>query len=219
VIYNGWCSPLCKYGIKLTDILHILAKRYMKFDYLLPGVNRRKAANDRDKVAALVYLYMGSISRLPLYDAIGSAGDAWTHCMTITCDELRAENLAMVILKQFPHPSSEHWFPSWTQVTLYPDISRTEPQSDGPPARDCSLLVTNARADFQIYSEVHIAPEDGFYILTIPVASDEAYSSTGRCTEGPQLEARPLQRIPDGSYTITMRFDTAIRIPDGRYEI
>ncbi|KAF8456610.1 hypothetical protein BGX38DRAFT_40008 [Terfezia claveryi] len=36
----------------------------------------------------------------------------------------------------FPHPSSKHWFPSWSQVSSYPDVSVTEIESPDPQSEE-----------------------------------------------------------------------------------
>ena len=51
------------------------------------------------------------------------------------------------LLRLFPHPSAQHWFPSWAQVMKYPDVTLKEPQiSDGvKPDKDCSLRLYGGR--------------------------------------------------------------------------
>ncbi|RPB25477.1 hypothetical protein L211DRAFT_847844 [Terfezia boudieri ATCC MYA-4762] len=58
-------------------------------------------------------------------------------------------SVAMQLLRLFPHPSVDHWFPSWEQVMRYPDVSlaasRRGYEAELPPRTDRSLRLYNAR--------------------------------------------------------------------------
>ena len=55
------------------------------------------------------------------------------------------------LLRLFPHPSKHHWFPSWTQIQQYPDVSvRGDDPRDSDPSQttsgmDYSLRIMSGR--------------------------------------------------------------------------
>ena len=50
------------------------------------------------------------------------------------------------LLRLFPHPSKHHWFPSWTQVQQYPDVSvRDSDPSQAASGMDYSLRIMFGR--------------------------------------------------------------------------
>ena len=50
------------------------------------------------------------------------------------------------LLRLFPHPSKHHWFPSWTQVQQYPDVSvRDSDPSQAANGIDYSLRIMSGR--------------------------------------------------------------------------
>lgn len=95
---------------------------------------------------------------LPAYGRTESPEDGWLRLVhataevwTIECQLWNAGHnphsinrhvhFADQLLTLFPHPSGEHWFPSWNQLMAYPDVSLREPQlPDGvPPKIECAL--------------------------------------------------------------------------------
>ena len=50
------------------------------------------------------------------------------------------------LLRLFPHPSKDHWFPSWAQVQKYPDVSVRDLDSfPAPEGTDYSLRIMSGR--------------------------------------------------------------------------
>ena len=77
-----------------------------------------------------------------------------------------------VLEQLFPHPSGHHWFPSWTQVQQYPDVS----VRDNDPVLvsggvDCSLHIMSGR----IYDDCLL------HIIQPPTPEKKAVYS---CTKG-----------------------------------
>ncbi|KAF8475086.1 hypothetical protein BDZ91DRAFT_789312 [Kalaharituber pfeilii] len=143
----------------------------LDLDALLREVLGRFVSHPVDRVSALAYLFLHRYDfeiltdserclpervaqhttlKIPSYDPFEHEEDAWARLVHTTAQLWVAQchccdvNLAATqLLKLFPHPSEEHWFPSWAQVMQYPDVSVKEPQlADSiPPRMDCSLLI------------------------------------------------------------------------------
>ena len=66
----------------------------------------------------------------------------------LTYNDLRQARYTPTIqlLRLFPHPSKHHWFPSWTQIQQYPNVSVRD---NGPDVvsegMDCSLRIMSGR--------------------------------------------------------------------------
>ena len=66
------------------------------------------------------------------------------------CESLKTLSLPYTptaqLLRLFPHPSKHHWFPSWTQVQQYPDVSvRDSDPSETTSGMDYSLRIMSGR--------------------------------------------------------------------------
>ena len=66
---------------------------------------------------------------------------------TSACSLTIQQNPTIQLLCLFPHPSKHHWFPSWTQVQQYPDVSvRDDDQgNDETGDMDYSLRIMSGR--------------------------------------------------------------------------
>lgn len=109
-----------------------------------------------DRVGSLLYFCIHppedthlTSSILPAYHYNENPELAWqrlvhaaSHIWTTACGDCPpGGHFVEQLLTLFPHPSAEHWFPSWTQLMSYPDVSLQEPQlPDGiAPQMDCSM--------------------------------------------------------------------------------
>ena len=63
------------------------------------------------------------------------------------CDLVQAYQTPTIqLLRLFPHPSKDHWFPSWAQVQNYPDVSVRDLDSlPAPEGVDYSLRIMSGR--------------------------------------------------------------------------
>ena len=120
-------------------------------------------------------------------------------------DRLVTKTLTNQLLCLFPHPSRDHWFPSWDQVQQYPDVSVKE---NGPAlaagSMDYSLHITHGR----IYRECSLrliqrpTPEKkAIYCATVD-GKDAQLVATVRGIE-PQIDSERkyvlVDITPDGS--------------------
>ena len=75
----------------------------------------------------------------------------WKQFSLLTSESLTIQQSPTIqLLRLFPHPSRHHWFPSWTQVQQYPDVSvRDNDQENDSDLvagdMDCSLRITSGR--------------------------------------------------------------------------
>ena len=108
---------------------------------------RRQSSTPVDKVCSIAFPFQKrgftpvTTMRFPIYDVNLPASVAWDQLIPIiTSTEMGfVDNLDVLLkchdkwrlshsptiqlLRLFPHPSRHHWFPSWTQVLQYPDVS------------------------------------------------------------------------------------------------
>ena len=143
---------------------------------LLHAMYGRFGSTPSDKVNAIALLFQkrgshnfGNVT-LPIYDFmppsavwsgfISSAASTEMEVYDLPKYEYIYNELKQVrhtptvqLLRLFPHPSRDHWFPSWTQVQQFPDVSvkDTDPAGDmdfslrimsGRVYRGCSLVLT-----------------------------------------------------------------------------
>ena len=137
-------------------------------DYLFRAIRDRDATNTLDKLFALSIPFhkrehgmdgRGKKITLPVYDPQMPIPVAWAHIIASFAstnigkgfapyDELKpvTQDTTTQLLCLFPHPSRDHWFPSWDQVGRYPDVSITEKHlAPGAESVDCSLRITYGR--------------------------------------------------------------------------
>ena len=91
---------------------------------------------------------------LPAYHSDECPDVAWTRLVHASAvvyssyctwcsqgDRVNSNHFVAQLMRLFPNPSAQHWFPSWAQVMKYPDVTLKEPQlPDGiKPDIDCSL--------------------------------------------------------------------------------
>lgn len=134
--------------------------------WVLYEMNRRSASNPVDRIMGLVFWLRHPSSNLkgggdiwesnipdflPVYDPSEPLEDAWARvvawvsrlspsCIVQCCGNNFSVAVQMLII--FPHPSREHWFPSWAQVEAYTkNIYLQEPQLEYEimPSRDYSM--------------------------------------------------------------------------------
>ena len=109
---------------------------------LLHAMRGRYSSKPIDKVSAMAFLlqrygsYHSPIVTLPIYDTSTSSSTAWAQLvLSITStkfltDDEQAHTPIFQLLCLFPHPSRHHWFPSWSQVQKYPDVSVRDSDQD-----------------------------------------------------------------------------------------
>lgn len=125
-------------------------------------MQRRYASNPTDKAAGLAFLLRHyDINMLPVYKPSESPAQAWERLVSCVakmqeympcfypCCYGTGMSVAMQLLRLFPHPSVDYWFPSWEQVMRYPDVSlaalQKECETEVLPRVDRSLRLYNAR--------------------------------------------------------------------------
>ena len=120
----------------------------------------RDSTEPVDKVCAIALPLQKSgfhcitIATLPIYDPNTAPSTAWEQLISsiASTNTMRYDvgqplhHPTIQLLCLFPHPSRHHWFPSWTQLQKYPDVSVT----DNDPVlvetgSDCSLHIMYGR--------------------------------------------------------------------------
>ena len=111
-------------------------------DALLREMRGRYSSNPVDKVCAIALPFQkrGSFNfhniTFPIYDPNTPVSVAWERLISsIASVKMEADDLieggflgfhrttTIQLLCLFPHPSRHYWFPSWSQVQQYPDVS------------------------------------------------------------------------------------------------
>lgn len=157
---DPWVCKVDKRGTTLeiaflNSTVHHSEPNFMR---LFSEMRGRVAFKPLDKIWGLYFPCLESLSRrtptasesliLPLYDENAEPEHAWQLFVRALakieepCAESawrayacpRADTLALYLLSNFPHPSAEHWFPSFRQVEAYPNVSLQEPQLDDQTA-------------------------------------------------------------------------------------
>lgn len=111
--------------------------------FLITEINTRFSQNDTDRVVG-VQLILGDAGFVPVYRPTDTPEIAWSHFASnlsldfqYSADTSKNRRSVYDVIHQlidiFPHPSSKYWYPSWSQVSSYPDVSVTEIESP-----DCS---------------------------------------------------------------------------------
>ena len=107
---------------------------------LFRAMRGRYSSNPIDKVCAIAFPFQKRVSSnysnitLPIYDPNTPVSVAWERLISSIASvkmgysDLISETAflrtpTIQLLYMFPHPSRHHWFPSWTQVQQYPDVS------------------------------------------------------------------------------------------------
>jgi len=107
--------------------------------FLITEINTRFAQNDTDRVVG-IQLILGGTGFMPVYRPTDTPEAAWSYFASnlsldfqYPTDKSKNRRPVYGVIHQlmdiFPHPSSKHWFPSWSQVSSYPDVSITEIES------------------------------------------------------------------------------------------
>lgn len=92
-------------------------------------MKNRHASNPLDKIAGLFFpLRHIDNKRIPTYVESESQEDAWSRLINAVADTKYTKGIALFLMAQFPHPSANHWFPSWGQVMGWPDINVADTQ-------------------------------------------------------------------------------------------
>ena len=108
------------------------------------SIQGRRSSNPVDRVGSLLYFCTHSpelpshSQHLPAYDPKERPAQAWNRLVqacaaasvwTVECGDCsRRNHFVEQLLDLFPHPSAQHWFPSWEQLLKYPDVSAQEEQ-------------------------------------------------------------------------------------------
>ena len=132
---------------------------------LLLALRDRHSSQPIDKVWAIAFPFQKRRNSnfsvtLPIYDPSTPVSIAWGRLISsiastkIDIDEWEGgpyeyefgQPTTIQLLYLFPHPSRHHWFPSWTQVLQYPDVSiRDNDPIPVPRDMDCSLRILSGR--------------------------------------------------------------------------
>ena len=122
----------------------------------------RCASRPVDKISGLFFVLLGPRAqrlngnevRLPKYNESALPEEAWDRLVHALADgdleKLLPESITYLLLKNFPHPSQEHWFPNWRQVISWPTVSIREVQraDQQQPKVDRSLRLRSGRVLF-----------------------------------------------------------------------
>ena len=143
-------------------------------DALLGGMRRRHSSKPMDKMYAIAFPFMkcnyvnGLYMTLPIYDSSTPASVAWEKLISsLASTKMSFSETALVVYRDesqsilpnsfpytattqllclFPHPSKHHWFPSWSQIQQYPNVSvRDSDPSQAASGMDYSLRIMSGR--------------------------------------------------------------------------
>jgi len=83
-----------------------------------------------DKIVALAAISL--TEDLPLYKPDHTPEYAWQQFVLLLSaeDDGNINSGIQQLLEPFPYPSTDHWFPSWSQILRYPDVYLAELQLD-----------------------------------------------------------------------------------------
>ena len=133
---------------------------------LLRAMRGRHSSNPIDKVCAIAFPFQKRVARnshnitFPIYDPNTPISVAWERLISsIASAKMEKDDLiedinlgfhhttTIQLLILFPHPSRHHWFPSWTQVQQYPDVSVQDDDDPVPVTGDIdySLSIMSGR--------------------------------------------------------------------------
>ena len=132
---------------------------------LLLALRDRHSSQPIDKVWAIAFPFQKRSDSnfsvtFPIYDPSTPVSIAWGRLISsiastkIDFDEWEGgpyqyaygQPTTIQLLYLFPHPSRHHWFPSWTQVLQYSDVSiRDNDPIPVPRDMDCSLRIVSGR--------------------------------------------------------------------------
>ena len=143
---------------------------FMDLNALLRGIRKRHSSNPIDKICAIAFPFMkysyatNYYMTLPIYDSNTPTSVAWEKLISSLAsttidfyhhlDDIYRWDFASrlpytpttQLLYLFPHPSKHHWFPSWSQVQQYPDVSvRDSDPSETSSGMDYSLRIMSGR--------------------------------------------------------------------------
>ena len=204
----------------------------VNLDTLLLAMHGRHSSNPIDKVFAIAFPFQKRETHnvhnvtFPIYDPSTPVPVAWeTLISSIASAKMEVEDLSeyrlgpygtgydfartptIQLLCLFPHPSRNHWFPSWTQLQQYPDVSVREiapvptqslQQYPDVPAREIAPVPIKSRRFYFNLSRLwtsHAKANAGGMDYSVQ-AGDKDYSlriMSGRIYRGCSLE---LKRPP-----------------------
>ena len=133
-------------------------------DTLLRSMLGRHSSNPIDKVCSITFPFQRGGSApfvnvtFPIYDPSTPVSVAWGQLISIIASadmhyeyrrkapDRTSHTPTIQLLRLFPHPSRHHWFPSWTQVQQYPDVSVRD-NDPGPVTKgmEYSLQIVSGR--------------------------------------------------------------------------
>ena len=124
---------------RLTDLGNCLSELRHKvctagIAAIIEEMNKRHAANQTDKVCGMIYLLLASdYCGIPVYDEEEPTEALWHRCVQMLLAQVgqtRGNSTDVSdLLMLFPHPSSQHWYPSWKQLCHFPKTSIREPEA------------------------------------------------------------------------------------------
>ena len=156
---SKWKSRRAKFQLRVNTEINDL-------NALLHAMHGRHSSIPLDKVYSIIFLFSKHECNerdmtLPVYETSTPVSVAWKQLISniastrIDYINVPVDNCDLWLVHQsptiqllclFPHPSRHHWFPSWTQIQQYPDITVQDNDPD-PVANgtDYSLRITFGR--------------------------------------------------------------------------
>ena len=142
----------------------VISRQTTNLHTLLLTIHDRHSSNPIDKVCAIAFPFQKCVNgdfhvTFPIYDPSTPVSVAWGRLISsiastkwdvIDYGDFQSysskKTTTTQLLCSFPHPSKHHWFPSWTQVLQYPDVSiRDNDPTPVPRDMDCSLRILSGR--------------------------------------------------------------------------
>lgn len=201
-------------AINFNNVHNVFADHFfVDLQRLIIALKDRYSSNPVDRVGALLYFCIHppedpgnalqvAKTALPAYRSDETPEEAWKRLVCATAQVWTTEcsycispgHFAQQLMELFPHPSAAHWFPSWTQLINYPDVSHQEPQlPDGiPPQMDCSLRLYGGHLYRGVTLRKIMDPENGHGIIPyLATAGGSNYAVTLRTTADLPQHAQP----------------------------
>lgn len=207
-----WTCKIDKKGTTLETALRNIAVCHHQpnFTRLFREMKGREADKPQNKIWGLFFpcLFLslgrgtptaGESIMLPSYDENHKPEHAWqllVHALAKNegpraepaggiCAGPIADTLALYLLLT-PHPSAEHWFPSWDQINSYPEFSLQESQLDDQkaPSMNVPLSIKWGRIYRRVQLTMDRGAKSGFLAIapgyTEPICLENINPNSGR---------------------------------------
>ena len=163
-LHNAMLNAASMPDLLTTQILNEIPGPPTNLHNLFLTLRDRHSSNPIDKVFAIAFPFQKRVDSIfhvtfPIYDPSTPVSIAWGRLISSIASTNMNSNYwndrghdtyghttTIQLLCLFPHPSRHHWFPSWTQVLQYPDVSiRDNDPIPVPRDMDCSLRIMSGR--------------------------------------------------------------------------